>query len=349
MTTRTVELGVALAALLALGCAGSRIGDPSSYQTVTLNQVFPYPTEDELAGQKVGVVLAAHYSEELPKERVGSAMKPVLASLEGYLTAAGAGVIDRSIHDLATVRDELEAAEAGADSSGFTGADWAIVARIEKFRHWSQYEPPSSLFKNKKELRESPGECQHYGEVEVLLRVFEVPTDDVVRASYRLEHDGMFEESEFNRSCPIDATRELIFLEDIVKEVMPCLEGPIKNGFSPRGYIEEHRTRPDSGVHIYRTSIGKRNGASPGLNLKIYRVQHMTARDGQRVRHEQLIGAGSITEQIGDAHSWMLVAPSDLTQPILAGDLVRAVYDDPQSSILGLGICGEALTSQGRP
>jgi hypothetical protein len=349
MTTRTVGLGVALAAFLALACAGNRIGDPSSYQEVTLNRVFPYPTEDELAGLNVEVVLAAHYSEELPKERVGSAMKPVLASLEGYLSAAGAGVIDRSIHDLATVRDELEAAEAGADSSGFTGADWAIVARFEKFRHWSKYEPPSSLFKNEEELAASPGECKHHGEVEVLLRVFEVPTDDVARASYRLEHDGMFEESEFKRSCPIDATREMIFLEDIVKEALPCLEGPIKNGFSPRGYIEEHRTRPDSGLHIYRTSIGKRNGASLGLKLQIYRVQHMTGRNGQRDRHEQLIGSGTITEQIGDGHSWMLVPPGDLTQPILAGDLVRAVYDDPQSSILGLGICGEALTFQGRP
>jgi hypothetical protein len=349
MTTRTVGLGVALAAFLALACAGNRIGDPSSYQEVTLNRVFPYPTEDELAGLNVEVVLAAHYSEELPKERVGSAMKPVLASLEGYLSAAGAGVIDRSIHDLATVRDELEAAEAGADSSGFTGADWAIVARFEKFRHWSKYEPPSSLFKNEEELAASPGECKHHGEVEVLLRVFEVPTDDVARASYRLEHDGMFEESEFKRSCPIDATREMIFLEDIVKEALPCLEGPIKNGFSPRGYIEEHRTRPDSGLHIYRTSIGKRNGASLGLKLQIYRVQHMTGRNGQRDRHEQLIGSGTITEQIGDGHSWMLVPPGDLTQPILAGDLVRAVYDDPQSSILGLGICGEALMFQGRP
>jgi hypothetical protein len=347
MTTRSIALAFALSAALAAGCAGPRIGDPSTYEPVTLNRVFPYPSKAELASQTIEVVLAAQYSEELPKETVTPAMKPLLASLDEYLRSAGAGVIDRSIHDLTSVRDELEAAEGGAGSSGFKGADWAIVARVEKFRHWSEYSPATSLFKNEEELREEPGECKHHGEVEVRLHAFKIPTDDVARATFTLKNEDSFEEEQFDKSCPIDETRKLLFLEDVLKEVLPCLEAPIKNGYAPLGYIEEHRAKEDR--HIYRTSMGKLNGAVPELSLNIFRVQYMTTRDDEKLREEQLIGPGTMSDKIGEKHSWILVDPRDMKQPILEGDLFRAVYSDPQSSMLGGGICKRALTTQGTP
>ena len=42
-----------------------------------------------------------------------------------------------------------------------------------------------------------------------------------------------------------------------------------------------------------------------------------------------------------------IVDPRNLKQPILEGDLLRAVYMDPWWSILGRGICKQALTVQG--
>lgn len=338
-----------LAALFSAGCAGMRIGDPSGYAPVTMNRVYPYPTEEERASQKIQIILAAQYSSVLPKERLNTAMTALLSGVEGYLSEAGAGVIDRSIHDLATIRDELEAAESGFGPEGFTGADYAIVARADKFRHWSEYSPPKSLFKNEEELQEDPGICKHYGEVSVRLRAFKIPTDDVARATYTLQYTDMFEESDFDQSCPIAETREIIFLEDVLKETIPCLEAPLKNGFAPIGYVEEHRVRAEQGLHIYRTTMGDRNGAVPGLELQVIRVQYMTTRDGDRIRDERLIGSAVVTEQIGDDHSWIIADPSDLTQQILEGDLVRAVYDDPQQSTLGTGLCKRALTVQGAP
>lgn len=347
--TRVTALAGVLAAVFFLACAGQRIGDPSAYAPVTLNRVFPYPSEQELAGQKIEVVLAAQYTDELPRERVGTTTTGLLAVVDRYLSQAGAGVIDRSIHDLETVRDELEAAERRRGINGFTGADWAIVARTDKFRHWSEYVPPSSLFKNEEELQQDPGTCKHYGEVEARLRAFEIPTDDVAQATYTLRHADMFEESQFDQSCPLDGTRELIFLEDVLKEALPCLEVPLKNGFAPIGYIEEHRIDADAGKHIYRTSMGEKDGALPGLELEIYRVQFMTTRDDERIRDERLMGHAVVTEQIGKSHSWILVDQADLSQSILAGDLVRAVYSDSQWSALGTGLCKRALVVHGAP
>ncbi len=347
MTTRSVALAVALSAALVAGCAGPRIGDPNTYEPVTLNRVFPYPSNEELSGQRIEVILAAQYIPELPKERVRTAMTPLLASLDQYLSAAGAGVIDRTIHDLAGVRDELEAAEGRGGAAGFTGADWAIVARVDKFRHWSEYSAATSLFKNEQELRDEPGDCKHHAEVEVRLRAFEIPTDDVARLTFTLENSGSFEKTDFDKSCPIDETRKLLLLEDVLKDVLPCLEAPIKKGYAPLGYIEEHRANSER--RIYRTSMGSRNGAVPELALKIFRVQYMTTRDDRKFRAEHQIGEAVVSENVGETHSWILVDPRDLKQPILEGDLLRAVYRDPRSSIRGGGICKRALTVQGTP
>jgi hypothetical protein len=345
MTTRSVVLAVAISVALAAGCVSLRIGDPNTYEPVLLNRVFPYPSDEELSGQRTEVILAAQYIEELPRERVRTAMTLLLASLDRYLSAAGAGVIDRSIHDLASVRDELEAAEGRGVTAGFTGADWAIVARVDKFRHWSEYDAPTSLFKNEEELRDEPGDCRHHADVEVRLRAFEIPTDDVARLTITLANSGSFEETDFDESCPIEKTRKLLLLEDVLKEVLPCLEAPIKDGYAPLGYIEEHRANAKR--HIYRTSMGSRNGAVPGLALKIFRVQYMTTRDYEKIRSEHQVGEAVMSEKIGENHSWIIVDPRNLKQPILEGDLLRAVYRDPWWSTLGAGICNRVLTVQG--
>jgi hypothetical protein len=344
MTNRSAVTLLILATAIATGCAGTQIGDPNGYQPVPLNRVFPYPTSEELAAQKIEVVLAAQYADDLPRAQVATAMKPLLGSVEKYLSDAGAGVIDRSIHDLANVRDELVAAEGGSGAT-FTGADWAIVARIDKLRHRAVYEPPSSLFKNAEELKEEPGTCKHTGEVEARLRAFKIPTDDVPRATLILSHSDGFEESEFDQNCPIPPDREELFLEGVLKEALPCLEAPLKNGFAPLGYVEEHRAK--EAKNIYRTSMGRLNGATPNLELQIFRAQYMTTRDNEKIRTEKQIGEAIVSEQIGDRFSWIVVNLKDLKEPILDGDLVRAVYDDPRSSALGGGICKKALRIQG--
>ena len=80
-------LGLALAVGL-VACAGTHIGDPNDYDAVALNRVFPYPSPEELARQKTEVVLATHYTTELPSSVVGQSMTAVQQRLLRVLDEA---------------------------------------------------------------------------------------------------------------------------------------------------------------------------------------------------------------------------------------------------------------------
>jgi hypothetical protein len=334
---------------LLLGCGATRIGNPSQdYEPVELNRVYPHPSDRELHGQKTEVVLASRYARDLPEEEVGRALTTLQRSLEHTLGEAGVGVIDRGIHDLAAVREELEAAESARGSNEFTGADWALVSRITRFRQWAVYEPPRGLFKSEEELAGEPGTCKHHGTIEAEVKVFAIPTDDVARTTFTLRSSGELSTKEHDTICPISQIRREVFLEEILEDALPCLELPLKRRFPPRGYIEEHRVSPGEDAHIFRTSLGERNGARPGLELDILRVQYMTAADGRRLRDERRIGGGRISDEIGDGYSWITLDAGSLEQPILAGDLVRVVYENSLTTRFELRRCKEILTVEGQ-
>ena len=141
--------------------------------------------------------------------------------------------------------------------------------------------------------------------------------------------------------------RKQLFLEEILDEALPCIDTTIKNRFAPKGYVEEHRVDEQGSTHIFRTSLGERNGAQAGLELRILRVQYMTTGDGRKARDEREIGRGVITSEIGEDHSWISVKTSAIQQPLLEGDLVRGVYKDSFTSGLGFGKCGSILSVEG--
>jgi hypothetical protein len=350
VTIRRLPLlaGVSLAAAaLAAACAGTQIGSPDDYKKVALNRVYPYPTAEELARQKTEVVLASHYGTELPASVVGPAMTSVQQELLRVLNEAGTRVVDRSLDNLARVRRDMTAEykrrRRGAE------ADWALITRITRYSHFAHYQSPSSLFKSKEELAADPGECTHSAEVQVDIKAIVVPKDEIARTTFTLENSASFEQSEFDESCPITEARKEALLEEVLAEALLCLVVPMKNQFAPRGYLAEHRVSTAGDTHIYKTSLGSENGARPGIELWVFRVQYMTTNEGRQERAERRIGRAVITDEIGPHHSWILVEPGDFEQPPLAGDMVRAVFKVPLTDNLGFGSCNDHLKIESAP
>ncbi len=333
-----------LAAILLTACAGNQIGSPTDYESVQLNRVYPYPSPEEVARQKTQVVLASHYTTELPAEVVGESMTAVQQDLLALLDEAGARVIDRSLDDLAEIRRDMTAAYRKRKSK--YDADRALVSRISRYDHYASYDPPSGLFKSEEELAAEPGTCTHTGEIEVDIKALAIPTDETARATFTLRNKTEFEQEDFDESCPIEDERRIALLEEALQEAMPCLAVPVKNEFAPRGYIEEHRQSGAGNVHIFKTSLGAKNGAKEGLELAIFRVQYMTTADGQQDREERQIGTAIISDQIGPDHSWVLIDVGNVEQKVLAGDTVRAVYADSFTADLGIGGCSSMLETQ---
>jgi hypothetical protein len=339
VTIRSCLLVVAVAAGF-VACASTQIGDPNDYEPVELNRVFPYPSPDELAQQKTEVVLASHYTTELPSSVVGPSMTAVQQRLLHILDEAGARVIDRSLDDLKQVRRDLtrqyKARGSGAE------ADWALISRIARYEHEASYEEPTGLFKSEEELAAEPGTCTHKGIVEVDIKAIVIPKDRTARVTLTLGNSGEFSQEDFDESCPITEERREALLEEALEEALPCIDVNVKNQFAPRGYVEEHRVSKTGDAHIYKTSLGSRNGARPGIELTIFRVQYMTTAAGQQARAERRIGQAVITDQIGKDFSWVSVSADD-KETILAGDLVRAIYPEKFTTGLGLGSCSNML------
>ena len=81
---RSIAVGGIVGVLL--GCASTQIGNPNrDYEPVELNRVYPYPSDQELRGQKTEVVLASRYTRDLPEAEVGRAMARLQRELERIL------------------------------------------------------------------------------------------------------------------------------------------------------------------------------------------------------------------------------------------------------------------------
>lgn len=323
-------------------CAGTNIGNPKDYKAVPLNRVFPYPSPEELAQQKTEVTLATHFTTELSAKIVGPSMTVVQQRLLGVLDEAGARVTDRSLDDLKDVRKDL-ARKHRKNRANHLDIDWVLISRITRYEHGATYEPPSGLFKSKEELESDPGTCTHTAEVQVDVKAFVLPGDEVARATFTLKNQGDFEESNYDESCPVDADREQELMDEVFEDALNCIGTTVKNQFSPRGYVEAHRVSPTGNRHIYKTSLGKSNGGKPGLELSIFRVQYMTTEEGHQDREERRIGHAVVTDQIREDSSWVSVDPGDLEQGVLAGDMVRAVYSDTFTEDLGFDGCNRIL------
>ena len=336
-----------VAAALLAACAGNQIGSPQDYDSVELNRVYPYPSPEELGRQKTEVVLASHYTTELPAEIVGESMTAVQQEMLRILSEAGARVIDRSLDDLKTVRRDMTRAYKARRSR--YAADRALIARISRYEHSASYEPPSGLFKSDEELSAEPGTCSHVGEVQVDIKALAIPTDETAQATFTLRNSVELSEADHDEECPIENSRRIALLEEALAEALPCLAIPVKNQFAPRGYIEEHRKSDAGDINIFKTSLGSKNGAREGLELSIFRVQYMTTADGQQDREERRIGQAVISDQIGPNQSWVLIDVANVEQKVLAGDTIRAVYSDTFTAGLGIGKCSDMLETTIRP
>ena len=344
VATVTIRRILPLAAAALAACAGNQIGSPTDYDPVELSRVYPYPSPEELGRQKTEVVLASLHTTEFPQDVVGESLTAVQQSLIALLHEAGARVIDRSLDDLGSVQKDMT--RAYEERSSRYEADLALISRISRYEHRASYEPPSGLFKSEEELAAEPGTCTHVGEIVIDVKALAVPTDETARATFTLRNNAEFEAADSDTACPIEDARRIALLEEALQEALPCLAIPIKNQFAPRGYLEEHRRSNAGDVDIFKTSLGSKNGARPGLELSISRVQYMTTADGQQDREEHEIGTAVISDQIGPDHSWVLIDVGNLEQKVLAGDTVRAVYSDTFTAGLGLGKCSHILQQQ---
>jgi len=108
------------------------------------------------------------------------------------------------------------------------------------------------------------------------------------------------------------------------KKSIDKLTDDLYNFFAKRGYIYEVRKKGDK--TIVHTTLGKNDGAKPGLKVYIYTIKITKDPFGDEERLESIkIGEGEISNVVHERDSWVVV--DEVSQQIKIGDYVKPVRE----------------------
>jgi len=326
----TLSLGILAIVAGSFGCASSRIADLDAYEKIPMNRVVPYPTEKELRKRAFEIVVVDRPSAGFDDETLEIPRAQVRRGLERIAAGAGAGIIERSLHDVSAIRTEAILSELDSRAAdAVTGADYALATRFSTYRYASTWEKPFRfLWESAEDLAAKPGACDHTAEVEFDIQMIQIGTNDRIEKTFALEHSAEQTTKDIDSDCPITPAKLSVLYEKALDEALGCLELPLGRLLSPRGHISAHRKAPEAERHIFRVSLGSAQGIQQGDTVEIRREQRTMSPSGEELRTERVLSLGRVTDQITPQASWIAVDLSKVTGEILEGDVVRPVESE---------------------
>ncbi len=209
----------------------------------------------------------------------------------------------------------------------------------------SSWKPPFKfLWQSPGEVADQPGVCTHRAEIGIEIEVVDAVLDRHRAARYRLRHAAELKVKDRNETCPLEEGPRRVLFETAVDEAISCLRGPLEKLLAPRGHVTAHRrARGGSRANQYLVSLGRAQGIESGDRVEIRREQHASTPTGDAWRTERVIAAGVVTDQVRAEEAWVAVDPTEVTEEILAGDVVRPVIREGLLSSLSGPNCDEIL------
>jgi len=324
-------LGALLLGGLAAGlgsCAKPVVSDLDAYQVVPMNQVVPYPSEEERAKRVFTSVVSERPSEGLDEAELAKARAQVRIGLEKIAASYGSAVLERTNPQAFALRSDRPAADfGGVPVETAPSGDYAITARFTTFEHTARYSAPTKLpWQTDDDVKGKPGSCLHAVQVAFDVNVVEKSWEDLVQKTYVLSHEAKQENDDLDQACTIAPVNVDTLFETAIAEALSCLDLPLGTRVSPRGHVLAHRKAKEGESHIYQVSLGADQGVDAQEPLEIRRSELSQGPDGQQVRTDRVIATGAATDQITAQDAWIAVNPDDVKSEILEGDLVLRVF-----------------------
>lgn len=339
---------VAVATLLATGCAKPKVSDLDAYQVVPMDRVLPYPTDEELEKRVLEVVVVDRPADGLDEASLLASRAQLRMGLEKIVAFYGAAVVARSQPGFEGVRtDRPGISFDGIEPELVTGGDHAVSARFTTHSHRAVYSKPTKMpWQSEADVAEKPGTCTHTAEVAFDVQLVEKTWEDLLQRSYLLTHRAEQENKDLDQACTIAPVTVATLFETAIAEALGCLELPLGTRISPRGHVLAHRKSREGESHIYRVSLGAEQGVDPGEPIEIRRVDRSQNADGREVRTERVIATGVATDLIDAQSSWIAVNPDDVKLQILEGDVVRRHFQKDLIENLTGPSCKNILTER---
>jgi len=156
------------------------------------------------------------------------------------------------------------------------------------------------------------------------IKIFTLPT--------LLEADSFEFDECVKKSTVVRSSRDIVRRNDgLIRragdEGADTISYALKNFFSKKAYIYE--MKKESSNRIVKVTLGLNHGAKEGEEVNFYKVEDsFNVLTEQSKQEEIIIGTGTISDQITETSSWVIVDELNLGKTIQAGDFIKINYEE---------------------
>ena len=322
---------------LLTGCTGgSNIKDINAFDRRPLVKTSIMPTKAQINGAKTRVIVLNIDDESVDiakKSKLGTVIRNKTESL---LFDAGVDVVDRNL--ALSLKKEIQLAEVKGDYSykGPQIADFSVTGKIITTNFTQRYSAPSKWTDKKGKVHYVPAKCHYKVSMEATLKIHSLPSLNLVDTISITDSENKtqdlsgisFRQFYANKQCPKYSDAQLNSLiaasgSDAVIESKVQL----KNNFSPRGYITEHRVNDDKS--IFKISMGRIAGVKEGQEVNIIQMfNNENELTGETNIEERKLSGGAVSNIVGEKYAWIVIDENEKANRVRLGDTVKVHFED---------------------
>ena len=312
-------LGAGVVALIFTGC-GPAI-NLAEYSQVKLESAAILPSKSELGGQKPKVVVLDIRDSGSAAARQAQAGNSVTTKLDGIISSSKiVEMVDRSA--ASKLQEEIKLAEMNKKAA-YTGpdvADFVISGNISNASGGHRFQEAFTQCDKKGNCYTYPAQCTYSGNLNGLIKVYEIPSLKVVNS---IDISGSASSTTEGRCSSNADYSGLITTAGI--NAAASAKVKLLNFFSPKGYITEKRTKGDNAIFL--AQFGTADGVKFNDNVKLYRLETSTnPLTGVTTKQEVFVGEAKVTNQITQNISWIIVDDAKIASTVKLGDYVKIEF-----------------------
>lgn len=306
-----------LATLLLSGCATKT--DKSAYKDVDLRESEILPTKAQLKQRRAQIVVL-ETENRLSRSGEQSAGELFTVAIETELNDSATEIVDRSLSE--KLNNELKLAEINGVGS-YTGpqvAQYAIRGQINSVDYSVKKSSQiiSGLFRDKKQM---PVQYDHKASIGGIIKVYELPS---LRLLNSISVSGSASENDSETAQNQSTGASL--LKKAISFAISDKGHDLKNFFAPKGYVVERRANDRES--IFKVLMGREQGVKPDDNIVFYSLKKKKANAfaGKDQLEEVQVAQGTISDNVKETESWVIVHDKVSADKIMLGDYVKVTY-----------------------
>jgi len=319
-------------AILLSGCMDTTIKPVGTYQKVSMPAAEIMPTDAELSGERVKVVIFKAEDSNVDLAKSAKLGHSVASTLETFISETSAEIVDRSIAQKLKAEIQLAEMKGKSEYQGPNIADYAITGTISNASVGSKFTEASSWKDEKGEWHTSPATCKYSANVKGNLRIYKLPALDFAKA-INIDDGVSATQETRNSRCPYSLQAQQSLVQEAASSAVKDARIEFQNYFAPKAYILEHRF--SDGEHIFKLNHGKDLGFESQSELTIFHLESsrnpLTKKESVE---EYAVSEGTISNVVGQNYAWIVVDEEDAGK-LKLGDYVKVLFEKSMFENLG--------------